>query len=148
MILIAISVLVATTNLALAQPEHLPEGKRVNKGAPDEMQCYELEGFKTLLRLDADFSWCLKSKKKLDIKTKQQASVILSLEKIVQAKDDNILLLKKENVRLFNMWKDENKKRHRAENKTSLSTTLAWSAAGVFAITTGVFLTVIFIDGK
>jgi cytoskeletal protein RodZ len=80
----------------------------------------------------------------LDLKIGQYEQVLLDYEQIIRAHESSVGILQKENDRLFKSWSEENKKRHEAENRPYLSSSLGWTTAGVMTIVSGV-LTVILI---
>jgi hypothetical protein len=136
------------TQTALAQPKHLPDGERINPGAGDplEKQCYSSSAFIQLLELDNNHSACLKSNARLKEAEGYYKEIQLNLKKVIEAKDDNILILKKDNDRIHKMWKDENRKRHEAENKPNIGSWLGWSIAGVSTVAVAVLLAVVVLD--
>ncbi len=83
-----------------------------------------------------DSANCMEKNRLLEEKIAQQESVISNLDSIVTYKDQVINKLSKEKERLFNLWSQENLKRHKAENSPRLGSWLPWAIAGAFAIST------------
>jgi thymidylate synthase len=130
---------------ATAQTKHIPLGDRIPVNG-EIKACYTIEDYKSLLKVDASYDTCLKIRTKLEKKDKIQEQRIVDLSKAVEVQQDSILVLKKENTRLFDQWKAENKKRHIAENKPAFGSYLAWGTAGAFAVATAVLTTVIVLN--
>lgn len=128
-----------------AQPKHIPAGERAATEAGTR-QCYDLAGYKTLLKFDVDYGTCLRVRDQLDEKAKLYEESAAALQKAVRVHEDSIALMQKDRDHWFDKWKDENKKRHLAENKPALGSYLAWGTAGVFAVATAVLVTVVFVD--
>jgi hypothetical protein len=144
--LIAICLAAATTTAAADPPKHLPPGERINKGKPDEKQCYTFPEFKILLKVDNALTVCQTEKKLLEKKTQDQAKAIADLTAATKLQAASITDLKAENKRLFKLWKTENKKRHEAENKPRWGSWFGWGTAGVMTVATAILVTVIIID--
>lgn len=68
-------------------------------------------------------------------KTKKLQSIIDLRDQQVDLLKKNNKILKDEKSRLFDRWKEENEKRHEAENKADWSW-IGWTAAGVLAVST------------
>lgn len=117
---------------AVADESHFPAGARI-----DDHQCYGLEEYKELLKLHSNYDSCLASLKIANELIALDKKVILNLEIIVDHQDSSIATLKVENKRLFGLWKEENRLRHKAENETSWTSWAGWIVAGVATIVAG-----------
>jgi len=114
----------------------LPKGDRRGSGS-SEVMCYDLENFTLLLQMDSDLTIChaevtirthLADDLKLQVKT---------LKELVAVTEDNNTILKTENTRLFELWKEENKRRHEAENAPKWGSWMGWIVAGVATAVAG-----------
>lgn len=119
-----------SSSTAAAQ-SNLPQGTREGKNTPNERVCYGLSEFKVLLKLDSDLSACAKTAKLLLQKIDVQEDQIDLFKRLTAAQDQIIQLQQAHNKALFEAWKEENKRRHEAENVPSVSSWLGWSVAGV-----------------
>lgn len=108
----------------------LPEGKRL-KTPQGTFQGYNLQEFKIILRIEADYkSW--------GIQLPEYRKINKYLQQEVKNRDEQIMLMQtqmgvmsEDRERLFKKWKEENLKRHLAENKPEFGSWIAWGAAGV-----------------
>lgn len=123
---------VLTSKTAFAD---LPQEKRVNVGG-EIHACYDLPQYKELLKLDLDFQVVVNEKlileKRLDNSLKQTELYKAAAEKQKETVD----LYFAENERLYGLWKEENKKRHIAENKPMWGSWLSWGIAGAAMVAT------------
>ena len=124
----------ALVRVASAQPlpEDFPEGEVI-----ENKMCYDIEGFKIIAKYAIDSKSCAESKKVLEKTIDTQKEAITSLEKAIDLHEESISVLKQENTRLFDLWKEENKKRHEAENVPKWGSAEAWIAAGVATLVAG-----------
>lgn len=133
------------TQTLQAQPKHLPKGERINPGTATEKECFALPEYKKLLSLDNNYTLCQETHSIDREQLYEQGRMIAELRRIIELKEDNELILKKENERIFQVWKADNKKLHIAENETSISTWLGWSVAGVAVATSAGLLTALIV---
>lgn len=127
-----------------AQPENIPTGEpKVIQGT--RFQCYPFEDFKKLLLVDAQFSSCKKIKGFLEEKNQLEQEKSVNLSKVIDLQGRSIKTLERENERLFKDWKEENKKRHLAENKPMIGSYVAWGTAGAFAVATAVLSVIVIV---
>lgn len=111
----------------------------------EELQCYDLEGFKGLLKLDAELEGMLRLHTLLDNKVQQLEFILSNQESMLKNKSVSVVLLQNENERISNLWKQENKLRHEAENKPQAGAWLGWGLASMatfVAVVLGVTLAV------
>jgi hypothetical protein len=106
--------------------DHLPSGER--RGAS---MCYDLDGFKQLLLLSAKFEAVENARAQFVEKTVVQRKIIDAYKATDHIQLDTIESLKNENSHLFDLWKDENKRRHEAENIPKWGGAVGWITAGV-----------------
>lgn len=122
---------------AVAEPQHLPQGKRITAGDPPaELQCYDLGGFKDLLKLDVNYASLLKEQKLLNSKIEAFGYMVDNLYDAVENQKTALKASEQQSDHLYKMWQEENLKRHRAENAPKPSTWIGWSVAGAFAVST------------
>jgi hypothetical protein len=121
----------------LIPPLHLPLGFRTQIGVPPaEMQCYDLGGYKELLKLDATLTSALRMNDLLSEKAEQLESLVGNLQQEMKLRQDSVFTLQAENTRLFDTWKQENQRRLELENRPSSDLPwLPWGIAGVATIT-------------
>jgi hypothetical protein len=122
--------LTATPSLA-EPPKHLPKETREDVGKPTERACYDFEGYKALLKLDNAHTACLARDKLHTEKDAKQEKVAADLRAQMKLLVDSNATLNAENERLFKLWKEENKRRHQAENKPQWGSWAGWTVAGV-----------------
>lgn len=112
----------------------LPEGRRCTVAA-EVYQCYNLGEFRELLHIDADLRHL----------TEQHTLDLARIEALTQADSElrlsltttreMVTTLEAERTRLTEMWEEENRLRHEAENRPDWSW-LPWTLAAGFAIAT------------
>ena len=129
---------------AVAQPEHIPVGDRETVGG-ESLQCYDFENYKKLLIFDAAFEGCLRTNELLVERHKLEKQRSTAFEKIIALQQKSMIIIEKDNDRLFKDWKEENKKRHLAENRPMLGSYIAWSTAGAFAVATAVLSVIVIV---
>lgn len=120
---------VDSTELSLYR---LPEGRRcVVEGVT--YQCFNLEEYKELLRIDTDLE-------SITEKYETSLEMISHLDEVndslrlqIEEKEEQISILSQERDRLFNKWKEENMLRLEAENKPALGNWVAWGTAAAEA---------------
>lgn len=130
--LIAMSLVAAT-----ARADTLPEGERINIGTAEEKQCYDLEGYRALLKMAVDLDTLREQVILWQAKADAQQHIILDLREIDASQQDSIATLEAENERLFNLWKEENRLRHEAENVPEWGSWTGWVVAGVATLAAG-----------
>jgi len=122
----------------------LPAGKRIQFQS-ETYQGYSLEEMKILLKMDVDLEFFEES-----FPAQKQQILLLekwldTKEKRLKSKDVQIDLLTKDRERITKKWEEENLLRHKCEQKPAFGSWIAWSSAGLFAITT-LILGVLLID--
>lgn len=128
-----------------AKPGEFPLGKRVKiEGA--ELKCYTIPEYKKLMGLYVDLNTCTAKEVLLKQKIANLEKQAAIYNEIADLHLSSIKILTEENKRLFGLWKEENKKRHIAENKPQFGSWLSWGSAGVLAAASAVLLTVILLD--
>ena len=136
---VILTVATAHPTRLIAEPKHLPAGTRVGVGTPGEAQCYDVVGFKELLKLDSQFSSAEQMNDLLSQKTAEQDNIIQYQQEEIKIRANTALILQTENTRLFEQWKDENKKRLEAENRPSWTPSwIPWAVAGAAVVAAGV----------
>ncbi len=108
--------------------------------------CFNLENYKKLLQLAVDLGAELQKTDLLSRKVVEQETIITSQKKIIINKDNVIILYKKDQERLFNLWSEENRKRHLAENRPAYGSWVSWGLAGGFAVSTVVLGAIVLLD--
>lgn len=94
-------------------------------------QCLNFDEFTLLLEFEANMVEC---EMETDLKTEKIELLDLQVTELKLVTDLQKLTvdaMKVENERLFGLWKDENKKRHLAENKPHWGSWVGWTVAGV-----------------
>ena len=123
---------------ALAQGQYvrfrLPDGHRCSVAA-QTYQCFDLGEYTELLHMDEDLRYF----------TEVHEADLARIEALTHASDElrlsldstraNIETLEAERLRLTNMWEEENRLRHEAENRPDWDW-VPWTIAGGFAIAT------------
>lgn len=99
-------------------------------------QCYDLDNFKLILKLDADYNACEEQLRLAANENEQLSAALDGLGSAVAAHKDVIEALKTENNRLLSQWEDESRRRLEAENKHQLLKWSGWIAAIVLAAST------------
>lgn len=142
--IVTLAVAILPLRLA-AQPKHLPPGVRTQVGTPPaEMQCYDLGGFKELLKIDANLTSAERMGELLSQKVTDQDTIIQNQQQELALRQNSGLILQTENTRLFDLWKEENKRRLEVENRPAMSW-VPWAvaaAAGVAALSLGAVLVI------
>jgi len=114
----------------------LPKGERVQYENELHM-CYNFALFKELLTLDNR----LRLAEELVPKLHQQAiyyKLALSEEaKALSESNKQIEILQRDRERLFQRWSQENRKRHKAENKSIFGNWIPWMIAGGVVMLSG-----------
>lgn len=123
----AICLLTATTQADPA--DHLPPGTRTGDSI-----CYDLPQFKVLLTLAANYEDADAERDNLNKKVDAQKEMIdiYAAAEIIQ--DDIISSLEVDRDIMFEKWKDENKRRHVAENVPQWVGSAGWIVAGVMTL--------------
>lgn len=122
----------APTSIPTSQPvlKELPDGSRI-KTKDGTFQGYSLEEMKVILHIHADYRvWG----KQIPLLKKQVGDLtILSMNQSHQinlsAVEAGVLRLERDT--LFKKWKEENLKRHLAENKPAFGSWIAWGCVAV-----------------
>lgn len=94
-------------------------------------QCLNFDEFTLLLEFEASMVECEMETDLKDEKIELLELQITDLKIITQLQKQTGDAMKVENDRLFGLWKDENKKRHLAENKPHWGSWMGWTVAGV-----------------
>jgi len=118
-------------NLGTIQAQELPTGTREGVGTSNERVCYGFQDFKILLKIDQGFKDCKKQQELLKAQNTLLKEVVDTYKKVNTIQQDHISLLARRNDELFEAWKEENRKRHEAENIPQATNWLAWGIAGV-----------------
>ena len=140
------AICLVTATAAAEPPKHLPKGERIDEGKPTEQQCYTFPEFQLLLKIDSALTACQTAKKLLEDKAEEHGAIILDLTKVISLQAASVGALQAENKRVFELWKDENKRRHEAENKPHWGSWAGWGTAGVMTAVTAILVTVILVD--
>lgn len=100
------------------------------------LKCFNLEQFKDIvtIRAERDSAQNTASTFLIQVAVLKRATnhlegVITDLKSVVKTQDA-------ENTRVHDMWKEENRLRHIAENKSRFGSWIPWVAAGVLAVST------------
>lgn len=111
----------------------VPEFERVPEGA-----LFGFVGLKEILtQLECgEYHLRMRSELATELVNEQRKVTILETNEVLL--QEIISVQEQENTRLFDKWKEENKKRREAENKPSYSW-IGWTAAAVFATSTLAF---------
>jgi hypothetical protein len=128
---------------AAAEPQHLPKGERIDKGTPTERQCYSQPEFLELLKLDNEHTTCLEQRRLLEKQTAELKSATQNLLEAAKLQAQAAEDLKADRDRLFALWKDENRRRHEAEQKPHWGSWLGWGTAAVMTVATAVLTGVV-----
>jgi hypothetical protein len=123
----------------------LPVGIRTNRGTPAELQCYALDDFKKLLKLDADVTACASETALLNARISFQAQGLEASMRALQAQQEATTLLRVEATRLFQNWQDELKLRQETETRLQAGKWAGWVAAGALAVSTGILTIVVIV---
>ena len=118
--------------LAATARADLPAGTR-----NEDNICYTFSAYKRLLQIDADLKAERAQTLQLDLKIQAQQEVIDTYRAIDVEQKNTIDRLAIENARIHEMWKEENRLRHEAENVPQWGGTLAWIVAGVATVAAG-----------
>lgn len=110
----------------------LPEGRRC-KVEGVTYQCFNLEEYKELLRMDTDLQHVVEQNEALKDTIRSLYGLVDELRLQLDEKDEQIDILSNERDRLFGKWKEENKLRLEAENKPALGNWIAWGTAAAEA---------------
>jgi len=105
---------------------------------PDTFACFNLDGFKELLKLDLDVESLRVQVKILNNVIENDKIKINKLQENLDLQIKTIDELETENDRLYRLWSDENKRRRIIENKTNWPAIIGWSSAGVLLVSTAV----------
>lgn len=108
--------------------------------------CYDLVGFKALLKLDADYAMCRELRRRLEDVVVHQRRALKRKDEAIQKKDAILESCQAESQRVFDLWKDENRKRHEAEQAPRWGTWLSWGVAAVMTASTATLVTVMVLD--
>jgi hypothetical protein len=143
---IGILVAVLVPRLSIADPpKFLPQGVRATVGTPPaEMQCYDLDGFKNLLRLDTELDGRLRQVELLGNRVDALGIIVTNQDAVITDNAKAIQLLRVENDRVYTLWQNADKQRREAENATHAASWIGWAVATVStvaAITMGIVLT-------
>lgn len=111
----------------------LPEGRRCRVGG-ETFQCYNLEEYKELLRMDIDLRFYEEAYPNALERINSLELIVTDLQIALDAANRQIDTLQLERDRLFNKWKKENKLRLEAENKPMIGNWFAWGLAAVEAV--------------
>lgn len=142
-VLTSIFAILVTASSAAAEP--LPQGRRVEVGR-EMLHCFNFDEYKSLVVMNRELE-AVSAEMVLDKERKVLLSKEIDLLKGIQkVQVAQVKLFSDENERLFQLWKEENRKRHVAENKPAWGSYLAWSLAGVFAVSTATLVGVAVID--
>jgi len=114
------------SSVQAAPPKHLPPGQRTA-----DAWCFDLEESKTLLKLDSAHTACLEISAKREKEIENYDQLVAITKDAVKVTESSLATLKAENERLFKLWKDENLKRHEAENKPNFGAWIGWATAAV-----------------
>lgn len=131
------------TSTADAQPSHrFPDSFSVQYDGVT-YRAFNLGAVQDLLKIDADLVTCtrqLEVSLAKSLRLQEQVTVYLDVIKLEQ---DTSRLLQESNTALFAKWAEENKRRHEAENKPSLSAVFGWSSTALLGILTVVTTTLL-----
>ena len=127
--MISIAIL-ATANIALARIP--PRGTLIHDGT-EVKRCLGVSDYKDVIQTYEDEAHFREQYDRQKDIINEQKSIILDYGKITRNQEKTIDLLNSENHRLYDLWKEENKKRHLAENKVTIGGIAGWVSAGLFA---------------
>lgn len=109
------------------------------------MQCFTFSEYQELLRIDTDLHFAgLELQLNRDIMAEHEAAII-QLRTALASADVSINRLTDENLRIMDMWTEENRLRHLAENSPDALGWVGWAVgalAAVIAAALGVTLAV------
>ena len=147
------SVLICFSFLAQAQDtiqlHHIPKGIRCSivdnrancydDSPKDTFQCFNFDEYKELVAVDVKLESLLKLNLNLEDNVTLLESKVASLQLDADLQNKKIGIVLKENDRLFENWKEENKQRHLAEAKPMLGDPILWAVIGVEAVVIAIF---------
>ena len=130
----------APTSRPTSQPTIIPfpNGMRLTVGR-GVFQGYNLEDFKILLRIHADYRALWTQAPLLKNNIRQARELSENLSKQLKLYEEEVTLFKKEKIRLFEKWKKDNQLRHECENKPMFGHWIAWAATAVMTAATITF---------
>jgi hypothetical protein len=120
----------------------LPVGTRLAtpKGT---FQGYTLPEMKIILRIEADYRAWGHQIPEYEKIVKDYKLLSDNQDKQVKLLKNQVVVLKKDHVRLTKKWTEENKLRHLCENKPNFGSWIAWSVAAAMAATAAVLAGVV-----
>lgn len=134
-LLLVISFLAAPTAAQDTEepPYRLAESRTVyHEGS--RYECFDLEGYVGLLRLDTDHFHLSEQHLILEAQFEHQRLVVDALLRTEMYYTNQLTILNDERSRLQEMWQEENRLRLEAENTPSLSTKIGWGLAITFGV--------------
>lgn len=112
----------------------LPEGRRCAV-ATETYQCFNLGEYVELLHMDED----LRHLTQLHVSDLERIEALTAaateLQAAIDSADSQILTLSQERTRLTQLWEEENRLRHEAENRPEWDW-IPWTLAGGLAVST------------
>lgn len=141
---IIISIIILQTNNTYADkipPKTIP----VHENG-QEFRCLDLTSFKILLKDYTELRACDKKQKLLELKIKTLEMKTKVLEMNVELHKENSIKYKQDRDRLLEKWKEENRLRHKAEQKPILGESYPWMIAGAFAISTAILSVIVIVQ--
>jgi hypothetical protein len=133
-----IAILLMAGTATADPPKHLPKGERIDQGTPTERQCYSATEFVQLLQLDAAHQACLKQRALLEDQNAELKTAVENLLEAAKLQAKAAEDLRADRDRMFELWKEENRRRHEAEQKPHWGSWLGWGTAAVMTVTTAV----------
>lgn len=127
--------LISTSSYSYAQVDihYLPQGTRCTVGGVT-YQCFSLEEYKELLRIDVRLFTANTELTLLQQEIASYARQVTLLEQTLLIRDRQLERSHTELDRLLTMWEEENKLRLEAENRTSLGSFVAWGLSALEAV--------------
>lgn len=110
----------------------LPEGTRIEY-QDETYQGFNLGEYRELLRMDADLRQLTESRDAHISQVAELTRMVTQLEEGVALVQDSIEILQGERDHLRALWKEENRLRNIAEQRTTLDW-LPWTLSGVLAV--------------
>lgn len=131
-------------SLVTAQDYHrhrLPLGTRLTVNG-QTYQGFVINEYQELLRMDADLKYYTNLHIVHEARSLELHVAVDELKLALGSSDNEVRLLQLERTRLTDLWSEENRLRHTAENSTSWSW-LPWTLTGVLGIVTTILIIIL-----
>jgi hypothetical protein len=105
-----------------------------------EYQCYGIEDFKVLLRIDADLKSAEGQVGLLGEQVLHLANAVVATQAAVADANDQVVLATQDRDRLRALWEAENEARLKAENRPMWGNSLPWILTAALGVTSATLL--------